>query len=100
MYIDFAILEPLLQVVVDGLVGDLADQGEVGNANLLLLGALEDGLADLGLAAAGGLRGGGILLAPCALGNGLSLRCVSLPGLSVDWGGECKAEQGRAIAIP
>jgi hypothetical protein len=43
-------LKPQLQVLVDCLVGNLAQQRKVGNANLLLLCALEDGLSDLGLA--------------------------------------------------
>jgi hypothetical protein len=45
-HVDLGILEALLEVVVDGLVGDLADQGEVRHANLLLLGRLEDGALD------------------------------------------------------
>lgn len=36
------------QVVVDSLVRDLAEQCQIRNTNLLLLGGLEDGLLDLG----------------------------------------------------
>jgi hypothetical protein len=39
--------ESLLKVVVDGLVRDLAEEGQVGNTNLLLLGRLEGGLLRL-----------------------------------------------------
>ena len=72
-YINLAILEALLQVVVDGLIGDFADQRKVRDTDLLLLGRLEDGLCrELGLllSPAGG-GGSGVLLAPCALGYGL-----------------------------
>jgi hypothetical protein len=31
------------QIVVDGLIGNLADEGEVGYAHFFLLGGLEDG---------------------------------------------------------
>jgi hypothetical protein len=66
-HVDLAILKALLEVVVDGLVGDLANQREIRDTDLLLLGRLEDGLCcELGLllCRAGGA---GILLAPCAL---------------------------------
>lgn len=69
-HVDLAILEALLQVVVDGLVGNLADQRQVRDAHFLLLGCLEDSLCcELGLlpwasSSAGGRR---ILLAPSAL---------------------------------
>lgn len=43
-HVDFAILEALLQIVVDGLVRHLADECEIRDADFLLLGALEDGL--------------------------------------------------------
>ena len=43
-------LEAKLQVLVNRLVGDLAEQGEVGDTDLLLLGGLECGLLDLTLA--------------------------------------------------
>jgi hypothetical protein len=65
-YIDLAILEALLQVVVDGLVGDFANQREVRDSDLLLLCRLEDGLCcELGLLLSS--ASGSILLAPCAL---------------------------------
>jgi hypothetical protein len=78
-YVDFAILEALLQVVVDGLVGDLADQRQIRHAHLLLLGALEDGLGcelRLGLPwprCSAGSRC--VLLAPGALGYRLHALC-------------------------
>lgn len=40
-------VKPQFQVVVNGFVGDLAEQGEVRDTDLLLLGALEGGLLDL-----------------------------------------------------
>lgn len=40
-------LEAELQVIVDSLVGDFAEQGKVGNTDLLLLRRLEDGLLNL-----------------------------------------------------
>lgn len=46
--VDLATLESLLEVFVDGLVGDFAEQGEVGYANLLLLGDFVCGLLGLG----------------------------------------------------
>jgi len=49
-YINLAMLETELQVLVDSFVGDLAKQGKVGDTDLLLLGGLEGGLLDLGLA--------------------------------------------------
>jgi len=71
-YIDFAILESLLQVVVDGLVGNLADKGEIRNSDFLLLCRLEGRLLDLRLPSTGsGLCGGGILLSSSSLGDGL-----------------------------
>jgi hypothetical protein len=66
-HVYLAILESLLQVLVDGFVGDLADQREIRDSDLLLLGRLEDSFrCELGLR----LRGSGtsgILLAPGAL---------------------------------
>jgi hypothetical protein len=47
--VDLAMLEALLQVVVDGLVGDLAQQREVRDSDLLLLGDFEGGFLDLRL---------------------------------------------------
>ena len=48
-YVDFRIFKSLLQVVIDGFVRDLADEGEIRNSNFLLLSALKNGLPDLGL---------------------------------------------------
>jgi len=58
--------EPLLQVLIDSLIRDLANQGKIRHTNFLLLCAFEYGLADLPLRAAScGRRG--ILIATCAL---------------------------------
>ena len=68
------ILEALLQIIIDSLVRDLADEREVGNAHLLLLGTLEDGLLDLGLSARranAALVRGGIFLAASSSGDTL-----------------------------
>jgi hypothetical protein len=43
------ILEALLQVVVDGLVRDLADKREIRHSDFLLLRCLEHGPLDLAL---------------------------------------------------
>ena len=48
-YVDLRVFKSLLQVVIDGFVRDLADEGEIRNSNFLLLGALKNGLPDLGL---------------------------------------------------
>lgn len=80
-HVDFAILEALLQIVVDGLVGNLADQREIRDTDFLLLGRLKDGLLcelRLGLPTAGGLGPSGILLAPCALCYCLCASCQRL----------------------
>jgi hypothetical protein len=69
-YVDFAILEAFLEIVVDGLVGDLADQREIRDTDFLLLGRLEDGLlCEVGtrLSPAGCLGSSAVLLAPGAL---------------------------------
>jgi len=64
-HVDLAILEALLQVVVDGFIRHLADQREIRHTDFLLLGRLEDGLL---CELRGGLSlGRGLLLAPCAL---------------------------------
>lgn len=47
--VDLAMLESLLQVVVDCFVGDLAEQSQIGNADFLLLSDFEGGLLDVGL---------------------------------------------------
>jgi len=64
--IDLPICESLLQVLIDSLIRDLADQGKIRHANFLLLRAFKDSLADLALRAAS-CRGRGILIATCAL---------------------------------
>jgi len=70
-YINFCILETNLQIVVDSLIRDLADQCEIRNSHFLLFGALEDGLSDLGLApcAAGRLGIVRVLFSAGALGD-------------------------------
>jgi hypothetical protein len=45
----FCILKAFLQVVVDGFVGDLADERKIRYAHLLLLRGLEYGAFELGL---------------------------------------------------
>lgn len=52
--VDFGALESLLEVVIDGLVGHLAEQSQIGDTNLLLLGGVEGGLFRFGAAAARG----------------------------------------------
>ena len=47
-YVDLRVFKSLLQVVIDGFVRDLADEGEIRNSNFLLLSALKNGLPDLG----------------------------------------------------
>jgi len=60
-----ATLEALLQVFVDSFVGDLAQQGQVGDANFLLLRDFEGGF--LGpCAGASACTGGASLRALCA----------------------------------
>ena len=64
--IDLPIRKSLLQVLIDSLVRNLADQRKIRHTNFLLLCAFEYGLADLPLRAAScGRRG--ILIATCAL---------------------------------
>lgn len=48
-HVDLVVLEAEFQVVVDGLVGDFAQQREVRDTNLLFLGRLECGLLHLRL---------------------------------------------------
>jgi hypothetical protein len=73
-HVDLAIFEALLQILVDSLIRDLADQREIRDSDFLLLGGFEDGLLrELRL----GLSCGGILLAPCALRYGLYTKLVS-----------------------
>jgi hypothetical protein len=79
-HVDFAILKALLQVVVDGLVGDLANQRKIRDADFLLLGRLEDGLGCelLLLPRASGSGSASILLAPGALSYRLYKFSVSV----------------------
>lgn len=83
-HVDFAILEALLQVVVDGLVRDLADQRQIRDAHLLLLGGLEDGFCcELGLwlPRTSSSCSASILLAPGALSYRLHRYSVSVCGI-------------------
>ena len=79
-HVDFAILEALLQVVVDGLVRNLADQRQVRDADFLLLGRLEDGLGRelLLLPRASSAGSASILFAPGALRYRLYKHSVSV----------------------
>lgn len=72
-YVDFGIFESHLQIVVDSLIGDLANERQVRYTDLLLLSALEYSLADLGLApsAVRRLSIAGILFPASAFGDGL-----------------------------
>jgi hypothetical protein len=97
-HVNLAILEALLQVLVNGLVRDFADQGKIRDSHFLLFGGLEDGLLcelRLWLSAAAG-----ILLAPCALGYCLYWTPVSASrggwGESVLGPGTMAAAQLRA----
>lgn len=46
--INFGAFETLLEVVVDGIVGNFAEQCQIRNSNLLLLRSLKGGLLGLG----------------------------------------------------
>lgn len=46
-YIDLAMIKSEFQVVINGLIGDLAEQREIRHSNLLFLRGLEHGLLDL-----------------------------------------------------
>lgn len=48
-YIDLAMIKSKFQVVVNGLIGDFAEQREIRHANLLFLCRLEHGLLHLRL---------------------------------------------------
>jgi hypothetical protein len=45
--INLGAFESLLQVLIDGLVGDLTQQSQIGDTNLLLLSCLKGGLLGL-----------------------------------------------------
>jgi hypothetical protein len=83
-YVDLGILEPLLQIVVDGFIGNLADQGKIRYSDFLLLGGFENSSFDSALAGAGASTGvgrpraGGILLAASSLCDGLCESHISL----------------------
>jgi hypothetical protein len=51
-YIDLSVLEPLLQIVVDGFIRDLTYQREIRNSHLLPFCGIESGLLDIRFAAA------------------------------------------------
>lgn len=71
-YVNLAIFESLIQVLVDGFIGDLADEGEIRDSDLLLLCRFEGRLSDLRLSARGSwLCGSGILLSSGTFGYGL-----------------------------
>jgi hypothetical protein len=46
-YVNLSVLEAQLQILVDRLVGHFTQQREIGDANILLLGALKDGFLHL-----------------------------------------------------
>lgn len=73
--VDFGILEPLLEIIVDGFIRYFADERKVRYAHLLLLGAFKLGFLDLGLspAAARGLHSTLVLLAARPFGHRLLL---------------------------
>lgn len=54
--VDFAMLESLFQVLIDGFVGDLAEQCQIGYTDFFLLRYLECRLLDLRLSAIGPVR--------------------------------------------
>lgn len=62
-YIDLAILKPLLQIIVDCLVGYFTDQGEIRNSYFLLLRGIESRLSDNRLLTCTGLRIACVLVA-------------------------------------
>lgn len=73
-YIDLGILKAFLQVVIDRLIRNLANQCKIRNPHLFLLSSLKDCLSDLRLRSSGWRRGGRGLFTPTgALGNGLVL---------------------------
>lgn len=86
-YVDLRVLKSFLEVLVDGLVRDLAEQREVRHSNLLLLRALEHRLLDLGppsiTSARRLFRITGILLPSRTLGNRLLFR-ISVE-LALNW---------------
>ena len=74
--VDLGVLKAFLQVIVNSLIANLADQRQIRYADLLLLRAFEDRFLDLGFAApapAEGLAGAGVFLAPGALRDRLDI---------------------------
>ena len=92
-HVNLAILESLFQVVVDGLVRNLADQRKIRDTNFLLLGSLEDRLGcelRLRLPSPGGFGTSGIFFAPCAL-------CYRLRVVEIS---ACRAFAGVSRVVP
>lgn len=79
-YVYLPILEPYLQVVIDSLIRDLADESEIRYSDLLLLGALEYSFPDLGLppSTTPCLGRAAVLLPSCAFCNCLIKHQVSV----------------------
>ena len=79
-YVDLRIFESLFQVVINGFVRYLADESEIRDSNFLLLGALENGLPDLGLSPSATCRLSiaGVFLAASALCDCLLRYAVSV----------------------
>lgn len=77
-YVDLRVLESFLEVLIDCLVRDLAEQREVRHSDLLLLRTLEHSLLNLGppsiTSARRLFRMTGILLPSRTLGNRLLFR--------------------------
>lgn len=51
-HVYFSILEAFLQILIDSLIGYLADQGKIRNSHFLLFSTFEDRFPDLRLASA------------------------------------------------
>lgn len=79
-YVDFSILEPLFQIVVDSFIRDFADKCEIRDANLFLFGTFKHRFPDLGLApsTAGRLHITCVLFAAGTLGNRLRKITISV----------------------
>jgi hypothetical protein len=52
-YVYFAVIETLLQILVDGIIRYFADESKIGHTDFLLLCRVECSLLDIGLTAAG-----------------------------------------------
>ena len=79
-YVDLRIFKSLLQVLIDSFVRYLADESEIRDSNFLLLGALENGLPDLGFSPSATCRLSiaGVFLAASALCDCLLKNAISL----------------------